>query len=569
MNFKNGTSAEFCDDQPIVQNESIQAFGCVLILDFSFKIIQVSRNVETLLGVRCAEILGKNLADFVTLEDYRLLNEELKGGDLRRLNGLNLRFKTKLASTSFPASFSVYANYWIMELELMDAPMDSAKILKTKNQILKLSLDFKQCGTPQELFDKTTVKLKTILGMDKVMIYGFDEDWHGTVLAESQEPEMDSYLGLKFPASDIPEPARRFYVLNPIRMIPDSGYSAIRIEPPLNPLNGQPPDLRTCILRGVVPVHLEYLKNMKVTTSISVSITKNGVLWGLIALHHRFPKTIHVKVRSVLELLAECFSARLSFFESAEAQEHIIGVVDFGKAVIESVLLGKAPIATINLQIERISQLLRAHGAAIFWDGQWFEWGSVPSHAQLLPLVEWLKTKEEQPVYCTDFLSGEYAAGEVMGKIASGLLAISLAGKFEDMILWFRPEETQTVKWGGDPGQTVHFGTDGMTYHPRKSFAIWQETVNLHSVSWKASEKLAATEIRRMLRDALFKSRSAKLKMMSGILPICAVCKKIRDEKKVWHILEQYVESRSTAEFSHSLCPECHEKARQEAGLKM
>ena len=558
----------FCDNQPILQGGSIQAFGLMVVLDFSFKILQVSANAEKFFGCRCDQVVGKNLADFLSAEDYRFLQQEIKNGDMSNFCGFNLTVKTATGLKSLPASFCVFEKYWIVELEWADEKMDFVAILKIRNRISKLILNFKQYRTLQEMSDATAAELRSTLGMDKVMVYRFDENWHGTVLSESKESAMEAYLGLRFPATDIPAPARQLYAINPIRMIPNINDALVPLEPVLNPLTGEFSDMRTCILRGVASVHLEYLKNMQVCTSISVSIIKNSVLWGLIAFHHRSPKTMHVEIRSALRILEESFSARLMILESYESKEQIAGVADFRKTLTASALREDAPLTPIRDQIETVSRSLDAQGAAIYFDEQWFEWGVVPQRAQLQKLMEWLQKKKNQAVYSTDFLSQEYLEGETIKDVASGLLAISVAGQFEDFVLWFRPEVVQTVKWGGDPGQTLHFGSANKTYHPRKSFEIWKETVRGHAVSWKASEKSAAAEIRQMLADDLLRFRSAKLKTISGILPICASCKKIRDEKNSWEVLELYIEKRSKAEFSHGICPDCYKKALEDAGIK-
>lgn len=567
MNIKKETQDVFCDNQPVIQSASIQAFGLMFVLDYDFKILQVSVNLETLLGLSSGQIVGKNITDFLTSEDAQLLKKEIKSGDVCHLNGWDLKLKTVSGLQPFPASFLVCEKHWIIELEISSEKVDSAGVLAARNRISALILELNQCRTVQEMSDKTAVGLKAILGVDKVMIYQFDESWNGTVLSEAKEPGMDSYLDLRFPATDIPEPARKLYALNPIRMIPDITAATVRIEPQINSATGKLTDMRMCILRSVVPVHLEYLKNMHVTTSISVSIVKNDVLWGLIAFHHRAPKTIHVVVRNALKVLSDFFSMQLTTLKSLVSKEQIVAIANFHKTLVEAVMREEAPVNVICKEIEKISRFLDAQGAAIFLDGQWFEWGAVPPREKTQQLMGWLQ-KTSEPVYCTDFLSQEYSEGESMKDTASGLLAISLSGQFEDSVIWFRPEVAQTVKWGGDPGKTVTFTPDGKTYHPRNSFQIWKEVVSRRSISWKASEKTAAIEIRQMLIDALLKFRSEKLKVISGILPICASCKKIRDEKNSWNVMEEYIELRSKAQFSHGLCPDCYKLARQDAGLE-
>lgn len=557
----------FCDSQPVIQSSVIQDFGLLFVLDLKFKILQVSVNAESSLGIPCAEILGRKMTDFLDPEISHVLDNGLKSGDMRCLNGMGLKLKTHSGPKAFSASFSFYEKYLVLELEFFDDKIQTASELIARNGIFRLSLELKQSATLQEMCAKTASELKAILGMDKVMIYSFDESWHGTVLAEAKESGMDSYIGLKFPATDIPEPARRLYHLNPVRMIPGVGNPAIRVEPALNPLTGTPSDFKKCILRGVNPVHLEYLQNMSVISSISVAIIHKGALWGLIAFHHRSYRTLSIIVRNALEMLSECFSSQLFLLEAAESNLEMAEIENYRKLTAEAVILQETPSSVLSLEIEKISGLMNAQGAAFYLDGQWFEWGTVPVRAELELLVKWLQSKSAGSVYTTHSLARDYAGGEKIKDTASGLLAVSISGTFEELVLWFRPEEAQIVKWGGDPNQTIHFSLDKKFYHPRQSFQIWKETVKLQSSVWKTSEKIAADQMRMILTNALLGFRSARLKTISGLLPICAYCKKIRDDQNSWRVIEEYVQKRSTASFSHGICPDCYKRVMKESGL--
>lgn len=564
MNIKTETQAGFCDNQPIMQGQSIQSFGVMFVVDLTFTILQVSVNAGTIFNMSCKNLLGQNFAGLLSPEDAAMLKVKLENGELPQLNGWPLTLKTTSGEQKFSASFYLYKNYWIAELEFVNN-VDEGSILIARNRLSKLALELSQYDTLQALCDTTTANLKAILGVDKVMIYRFDENWQGTVLSEAKEPEMDAYLDLRFPATDVPEPVRRLYELNPLRMIFDADSAEISIEPALNPLSGDPADMRAGILRGVAPVHLKYMRNMQIAASMSVAIYQAGVLWGLISFHHRSPKTIAVSIRETLKILAECFSARLITLESQGAQEQITGIADFRKLLADSGMRGEFPFAVLSNELQHLSQLLNAQGAAFLLDGQWSHWGVIPKNANLLQLAAWLQNKKDQKVYCTQSLSQEYAEGAAIKNEASGLLAVSITGQFEDMVLWFRPEEEQAVKWGGNPAQTIIFDVDGKNYHPRHSFQIWKESVHLNSVPWSTAEKRAAGEINQMLTDALQIYRSTRLKTLSGLLPICSYCKKIRDEHDSWHVLEEYIQKRSTAEFSHGICPECYKKVMQEA----
>lgn len=558
----------FCDNQPVIQNTAIQDFGLLFVLDFDFKILQLSANVEASLGVGCAQVLGKKITDFLEDEDSRILLDEMKHGNLRNLNGFDLKLKTSEGFKHFSASFVIHSGYFILEAEFSEDKSDSRSALIARNRIAKLSLSLKESRSLQELCDRTAAVLKSILDMDKVMIYRFDESWHGTVVAEFKESAMEAYLGLKFPATDIPEPARNLYLINPVRMIPDITAPSVLIQPPLNPMTGDLADLKPCILRGVPSVHLEYLKNMKIVSSISVAIIHQGVLWGLIAFHHCSSKTLSTPIRSALEILSDSFSSHLSFLEEAQSYEAKMEIENFRKLAAAALMEQVTPADVFLREIGKISGLIHAGGAACFMDGQWFEWGVVPARSEIERLANWLQNNNFPPVYSTHGLADEFPGAEAIKDTASGLLAISVLGAFAEMVLWFRPEEIQTVKWGGDPSQTIQFSPDQKSYHPRQSFQVWKETVQLKSAFWSASDKAAVGQVRQILADALLNFRSARLKTISGILPICASCKKIRDEQNSWRVMEEYIQKRSKAKFSHSLCPDCYRRSLKEAGLE-
>lgn len=567
MEVRTAVENKFCDGQPVVQ-AGIQELGVLFVLSPELKVLQVSVNVETALGIPWAHLVGTDFPALVFSTDRHALEEAFKEVDISRINGLELELISVAGPRRFVASVTPSEGCLILELEFTDRDSDPLSVLVMRNRLTQLSLEMKRCRTLSELCDTTAVELKAILEVDKVMIYRFDENWHGTVMSEAKEAAMDAYLGLRFPASDIPEPARRLYALNPVRMIPDAGNTPVCLEPLLNPRTGKLTDLSACVSRGVAPVHLEYLKNMGVTASISISIVLDESLWGLIAIHHRTPKTLHASVRKALEIVSECFAARLTTLEMSASREVVARLFDFRIAVTEAVHQADAPAALLLHELEKTARILEAPGIAVSLDGQWFVRGETPALEELPKLVDWLRLRGEGPVYVTHALSRDYDGAEAIRQTASGLVAASVTGRFDDVVLWFRPEVEQLVNWGGDPGQTVVFDADGKTYHPRQSFQIWKEAVSLQSLPWSAQERTVAADIRQVLAEAILDLRSAKLKSLSGIVPICSYCKKIRDEKDAWRSMEEYIEKRSKAQFSHGLCPDCFTSFMKAEGLE-
>lgn len=558
----------FCDRQPVVQNVQIQNLGFIFVLDFKFNIHQASVNAESFFGLKCSQLVQKKITDFLDPKITEIIEQRIRLGELQYLNGMVILLKGSSEVKSFSASFFSFESYWIMELEFIpEGFLDFSELIK-KNKMGHLSLQLKHSVDLAEMCAKTVSELKSILNIDKVMIYKFDKSWHGTVLAEAMESDMDSYEGLKFPSTDIPEPARRLYFSSPVRMITGLDEPAVPIEPAVNPLTSQPSDLSKCILRGVNAVHLEYLKNMKVASSISASIMRDGALWGLIAFHHRSKKTLSSSVRNAIKNFAESFSSHLLLLEQRDKAVNLSVVDKFRELIFSTSMNEQNPLSVFSSQIGILSDAMNAQGMAFYAEGRWVVWGSVPVQAELDLLAEWLRKHISEMVYCVDNLSADYDGALSIKDTASGLIAASTLGVFEEMILWFRPEESRFVKWGGDPSQTVHFGTDKKVYHPRESFKTWKEAVKSHSVPWKRSEVNAASKIGKIFSETLHDFRTRKLRVLSGLLPICSYCKKIRDENDSWRVMEEYIQKRSKAQFSHGYCPDCYKKALKETGLE-
>ena len=166
------------------------------------------------------------------------------------------------------------------------------------------------------LCDETARIFKGLTGYDRVMVYRFDHDGHGEVLSEAKEPALEAFLGNRYPASDIPQIARRLYERNRVRVLRDVEYRSAPLIPPLSPITGDQLDMSQCFLRSISPIHVQYLKNMGVRGTLVVSLMVNGKLWGLVSCHHYVPRFIHFEERAVCELLAEAVATRISALES-------------------------------------------------------------------------------------------------------------------------------------------------------------------------------------------------------------------------------------------------------------
>jgi light-regulated signal transduction histidine kinase (bacteriophytochrome) len=329
------------------------------------------------------------------------------------------------------------------------------------------------------------------------MVYLFNSEGAGTVIAEDKLESLSPYLGLHYPSSDIPQQAKQLYTLNLLRLIPDINYQPVELIPALNPVTSKPLDLSLSVLRSVSPIHIKYLKNMGVTASMSISLIREKKLWGLIACHHSSPKYLTYDVRTSCEFLGQIMSLELAAKEENEDLEYKIKLKSIQAKFIESIPQEENLVAALCKDKSNLLDLVNAQGVAVCVDGHWTIIGKTPQEADIKDLIEWVETKIDNNLFYTDTLPKIYPVAEKYKDIASGLLALSISNIQKNCILWFRPEVIQTVNWGGNPNKPVEVEQDGsLRLSPRQSFELWQEMVRSKSLPWKECEIDVALELR-------------------------------------------------------------------------
>ncbi len=326
------------------------------------------------------------------------------------------------------------------------------------------------------------------------MVYTFHSDGHGEVVAEAKAPDVESYLGHHYPASDIPAQARRLYVLDWIRIIPDVAYAPVPTVPVVSPLTGRPLDLSLATLRSVSPIHLEYLRNMGVRASMSVSLVRDGALWGLLACHHREPRRLPLVLRSACEVVGRLVSVQASALAEIERARERSAIRDIEAGLVEAMrghphgwaggLAGHGDL---------LLRMLRATGAAICGNHGLRRIGDAPAEAEIRVLLAWL-SQTRGGVFETNALGELHAPARTYAGVASGLLAIQIAEP-PSYVLWFRRELLKTVTWGGDPSKPAL--SEDNRIHPRRSFAAWVEEVRGVSAPWGRVDVDVAEDLRR------------------------------------------------------------------------
>lgn len=502
MSRKNYDS-DFCGSLPLHHINLIQPHGYLLVIKASdLSILQTSENASDIFGKNVQQVIGNSFADYIQAD---------------QADALRLRFQTGLAD-KVPVSFTIDKDNQIREYVGIVHVKEDYLIIEMGNaeeerpfhrvfQDLKYIMARINAATSVKEASSITVKeLKQLSGFDRILMYQFDEEWNGTVIAEEMEEGMDSYEGLRFPASDIPRQARELYKRNPYRLIPAREYTPVRIYPVINPATHTFIDLSDCNLRAVPAVHLEYMANMKISASMSIRVMWNDKLWGLISCHHRDPKYLSYEMCAVFELLSSVISTKISSIQNNEEMQFVNVLQNKRSDIIDAIYAGNSLEEGLLSGDINIGELLNGDGIAIFYRGKFQTRGNVPEKEELNNLIYWLQSKSGDNVYHTSALPAEYDQAYQFYSIASGLLSIPINASKGEYVLVFRPEVIKTVNWGGNPENAINFEEGGKKYHPRNSFGIWQETVKQTSLPWRPEELSVADNLRSFIFEYTTKS---------------------------------------------------------------
>ena len=337
-------------------------------------------------------------------------------------------------------------------------------------------------------------EMQALTGFGRCLVYSFDDEGHGRVLAEKKESGYDSYLGQFFPATDIPAQARDLYLMNRIRVIPDANYLASTLHFVDGSLSASALDLSFAQLRSVSPVHLEYMRNMGTLASMSVSIIVRGRLWGLVSCHDHQPRGLDLETRAACDLLGQLLSLQVQAKEENDAVETRRHAQSLTLQIVTRMAQSDATLRTLVEVDPALLELAEATGVAVAFENECWTAGITPSDEQILALAGWFHGSGSE-VYETDNLGGTDAPYASVRE-AAGLLAISLSDVHRHAVLWFRPEIVRSICWAGEPQK--HPDEAGRL-HPRRSFRSWEEVVRGKSVPWSAGQKAAAFGLRQAL----------------------------------------------------------------------
>ncbi|EWY37401.1 hypothetical protein N825_17480 [Skermanella stibiiresistens SB22] len=472
-----------CELEPIHIPGATQPHGALLALDpESLSVVIHSGNAPGLLGIPLGDLRGRTLGQLVGDALVERIREAAKADDLDGANPLRAIGEAPGNGSCLDYAVHRHGGLIIVEAEPADAPESLPAMLP------RTMVRLRDADSLAELGRLTVEAIRHLTGYERVLIYRFDPEWNGEAIAEDKLADLEpALLGLHFPQSDIPRQARELYARNHSRFVPDRDAERVPLVAMAFGSRGEAPplDLTFARLRALSPVHLEYHRNLNVNGSMSVSVMKHGRLWGLVIGHHREPLLVPPGVRTAVTLMVDAFAMRLTEVETTadwdERQEH----VDIHARLLEQMAGADDFVGALTRGPVTLAGLFDAGGAAVIRGGSVHLVGETPSAGDVMEMVAALRQKVDggHPV-ATDHLAGVSLGFAGHSGLASGALAVFFGPDHRDALIWFRPEVTRTISWGGDPNKPVSIEAGGTRILPRRSFERWTERMRGYSRPW-------------------------------------------------------------------------------------
>ena len=492
-----------CDKEPIHIPGKVQSHGFLVAVNSKTNVITyISDNTGTFVNGDAKNYLDKNIDELEA--DLQISGSQLKIAQLLQLGSINKSFESinpfslELNNKPYNLIISLSGDEYILEFETVASDLDF-DIQKTIGRSVSEILSGKNLNS---LLVNAALEIKNIIRYDRVMIYRFGEDGHGEVVAEVKNDDLEPFLGLHYPASDIPKQARELYKINLTRIIADVNSESSAII--THQSGGAPLDLTHSVLRAVSPIHIQYLKNMGVGSSFSISLMAHGELWGLVACHNYSPRFINYKARDASKLIGQILSSALEYRQDEENVEKLaslnIAAADLAEFIEKEHYLKDA----LTGKNKTIKDITTATGAVLIFDNETTTVGLTPNREQIGEIVNWLSANMQESIYYTHRFPEIFLPSKKYSNIASGIFACMLSKELGEMVIWFKQEQVQTINWAGNPEKPAEPGENGlMQLSPRKSFDSWTEIVKNTSAKWNNVEISAVINIREQIIYAI------------------------------------------------------------------
>ncbi|MCT1399086.1 diguanylate cyclase [Paenibacillus sp. p3-SID867] len=493
-----------CEKEPIHIPGYIQPHGVLLAINpiDDYRIAQCSRNTDQFLGISAEALLGQRLEALIGKAQFELMiHRDLQAIATPDLQYINLTIPVGDDPVAFFGIVHASEGLILLELELVSE--DTVPFTDDFERIQTFFSRMKRTENRVEGSQVACELVKDILGYDRVMLYEFDDHWNGKVVAEAKKQELEPFLGHHYPASDIPRQARELYLRNWLRTIVDVSYTPVEIIPTVQPLTGKPLNLSLSALRSVSPLHIEYLHNMGVGATTTISLIHDNQLWGLITCHHYSRKYVSHRTRNLCNFLGSFFSNELYQRQQLDDYQTELRLRILSARFTE-IFIGQTDVFHVIEQLDNEEQtlldLMSATGAVVYYQDNLMLYGTTPTSKQVMELAGWLSARAEDYTYHSSKLSAEYEPAKAYRDIASGVLYLALSPGQQNYVMWFRPEVVQIVDWAGDPAKAVIQEEDKVRLSPRKSFEKWRQVVEGTSYSWKSQELSVLPQLKSIVR---------------------------------------------------------------------
>ena len=500
-----------CASEPIHQLGRIQPHGAALVLGPAapFTVLQASTNLGEFIDCNHADVPGKALAAVIGTAAAHAVTALIEAARLHQTAIGALHATGHDLPRGLLAHVYRSGELFVLELET-DEGTHQEKRLPELLLAMKQSLLNDAAVTDIAYYlDQVALLVHELTGYDSVMVYRFDADWHGEIISQRHAAHAPSYLGMHFPASDIPVQARRLYATNLVRVIADIDAVPVPLAPERTPTTGQPVDMTYAALRSMSPIHIEYLRNIGIQASLTISLMQNGRLWGLIACHHMTPKRVSMALREAAIFVSRLATEHLSAIEAMEQRKLTDRAIAINNDLLKS-LPRDSVESIVNRLLPELQTLLGASGIIAIVEGRRFTQGAVPETEMVDGLLDWLGSRQQDEVFASDFLGRDYPPMASQAAVAAGLLVTPPAPGMHNCIIWLRKEKLRTINWAGKYEEGfVQNAAGNYRLTPRKSFELWSEAWTGRSDPWTPVE----TGIAGMLALALPEGLAQKSKL--------------------------------------------------------
>ncbi|WP_207457588.1 ATP-binding protein [Azospirillum sp. SYSU D00513] len=493
-----------CAREPIHIPGTVQPHGALLAFDPETRRVAVcGGNTEALLGAGPQAVLGQDAGDCLSAPFVEAALSRWKAGELSFHEPLRLTLAPR-PGASAPLTGWVHVSGGLILAEAVTDPAEPAGQTSIQGIVNRVLGTLQRARTVEELSRTMARAMRALSGFERVLVYRFDPDWNGETIAEDKVADWtQSFLGLRSPSSDIPAQARDLYTKNLIRFVPDIDHAAVPLLSTPD-RRDTPLDLSGARLRSLSPVHREYQRNIGVKGSMSASVLKDGTLWGLIIGHHRNPHRVSPDAEEAILTLARAFGMRLYQVETGEAQAERNRQMNICSRLIGQAAGQRDLAGALTGRELDLGKLFGASGAALVLDGDVHPAGAAPPRADVAGLADWIRdTAPEGSLFTAHDLPHRYVPFVKHAKTASGVLAAFLGEGRNDMLLWFRPQEAETVAWAGEPTKRIEPGNGGNMILPRQNFELWREVRAGYSNRWQDWELETADELRRAVEGVM------------------------------------------------------------------